>query len=415
MSTRQYIGARYVPKFMGNYDTTTAYEALSVVDNGAGTTYIAKVPTPPNTPLNNSTYWAVYGASSGAIVDLQTRMGNVENDILNQYTLNERKYVLIGDSYGTTYGGVTGWKDQFVSMLDLSSDDYVAEVANGYGFYAGFEDLLDSLSSDNDVTDVIIIGGTNDIQYVSTDLAGLKTRIASCVDKAKTKFPYARVHVGWCSSVFIDGPITFNDLPVCRKTIEDVSAYHGASVIPHLDDILCDWSLHLNVDHPNTDGCMKIAEQLITHLNGGTLSGFIPEKKITFDFTDESAGCDSCSDIYYEVCGDTIFLRGAADSTMRMSKFVMKAAQVRSRALDGTDGVSVAPMTNVPICKYTHRFAWVPCVMKKSDDTLIYGFAALYMYSGYLTIGCFSYSNGAAVTATIKEIYMNINLSIPRI
>lgn len=81
MATRQYIGARYTPKFSGTYDNTQAYEALEVVDNGSGTTYIARQPVPPNTPLTNTTYWLVYGSSSGAILDLQTRMGNAEDDI----------------------------------------------------------------------------------------------------------------------------------------------------------------------------------------------------------------------------------------------------------------------------------------------------------------------------------------------
>lgn len=81
MSTRQYIGARYTPKFSGTYDATQAYEALEVVDNGSGTTYIARKPVPPNTPLTNTEYWLVYGSSSGAILNLQTRMGNAENDI----------------------------------------------------------------------------------------------------------------------------------------------------------------------------------------------------------------------------------------------------------------------------------------------------------------------------------------------
>ena len=78
---RQYIGARYTPKFMGLYDNTTAYEALSVVDNGMGTNYISRIPTPPNTPLTDTTYWLVYGSSNGAILDLQGRMTTVENDL----------------------------------------------------------------------------------------------------------------------------------------------------------------------------------------------------------------------------------------------------------------------------------------------------------------------------------------------
>lgn len=412
---RQYIGARYMPKFMGAYDATTAYEALSVVDNGLGTSYISNKPVPAGTPLTDGDYWMIYGASSGAILDLQDRMTDVETNLQYQYTLHNRKYVLIGDSYGTTYGTVTGWKDQFVTRLSLAASDYYAAVENGYGFYAGFEDLLDTLPDDNDVTDVLIIGGTNDIQYVAANLATLVSNITSCIAKANTKYPYARVHVGWCSSTFVDGPITYGDLPICRKTIEDTAAHAGAAIIPHLDDILCDWALHLNDDHPNTAGCSRIVDQLVTYLNGGTLSGFIPEKKITWDFTDASAGCNSCSDIYYKVCGDEIHLRGAADGTLRMNKFVINSANVRSRVLNGVDSVSVAPMTNFPVCKYTHRIAWLPAVFHTTSNTLIQGAVSLYIYSGYMTIGPFAYDSGAAVTATIDEIYCNINLVIPRI
>lgn len=78
----KYVGARYMPKFDENlWDITTSYEALTVVDNGAGTTYVSNKPVPAGIPLTNTEYWAVYGASSGAILDLQTRMGTAENDI----------------------------------------------------------------------------------------------------------------------------------------------------------------------------------------------------------------------------------------------------------------------------------------------------------------------------------------------
>lgn len=75
----QYIGARYVPKFMGLYDATQAYENLCIVDNGLGTSYISRKPTPAGTPLTDTTYWAVYGASSGAIINLQNQIGDLTN------------------------------------------------------------------------------------------------------------------------------------------------------------------------------------------------------------------------------------------------------------------------------------------------------------------------------------------------
>lgn len=74
MAVREYIGARYVPKFMGTYDPTQDYEALSVVDNGLGTSYTSKIPTPAGTPLTDTTYWIKTGDTNGAIIHLQDQI-----------------------------------------------------------------------------------------------------------------------------------------------------------------------------------------------------------------------------------------------------------------------------------------------------------------------------------------------------
>lgn len=90
---RLYIGARYTPKFEGEYDATQSYEALSVVDNGSGTSYISKKPTPAGTPLTNTTYWTLYGSTTGAIINLQQQIdemknGSVPGSLQNQITAN---------------------------------------------------------------------------------------------------------------------------------------------------------------------------------------------------------------------------------------------------------------------------------------------------------------------------------------
>ena len=80
MSVREYIGARYVPKFMGLYDPTEDYEALSVVDNGLGTSYISKVPTPAGTPLTDTNYWIISGSTNGAIIQLQEEVNRIKDN-----------------------------------------------------------------------------------------------------------------------------------------------------------------------------------------------------------------------------------------------------------------------------------------------------------------------------------------------
>lgn len=82
MAVHTYVGARYVPRFTGTYDATQIYEALDVVDNGLGTSYIAKKIVPAGTPLTDTDYWAIYGASSGAIINLQDQINEITNVVV---------------------------------------------------------------------------------------------------------------------------------------------------------------------------------------------------------------------------------------------------------------------------------------------------------------------------------------------
>ena len=59
-SKKQFIGARYVPKFMGEWDAETDYEPLCYVMN-QGNSYVSKKPVPAGTSLNNEEYWFVSG------------------------------------------------------------------------------------------------------------------------------------------------------------------------------------------------------------------------------------------------------------------------------------------------------------------------------------------------------------------
>lgn len=61
---RQYVGARYVPKFASptEWKEGTSYEALTIVTyNNAS--YTSKVPVPPTVgnPAQNKDYWALTG------------------------------------------------------------------------------------------------------------------------------------------------------------------------------------------------------------------------------------------------------------------------------------------------------------------------------------------------------------------
>jgi hypothetical protein len=111
---REYVGARYVPKFMGEWSATTEYEPLCIVDDGLGTSYTSKKPVPAGTPLTDTEYWAVTGSTSGAIVSLQNRVSALEGDVS---VLNNKDM--------QTFSGIKNIRD-FGAVGDGTTDDSAA-------------------------------------------------------------------------------------------------------------------------------------------------------------------------------------------------------------------------------------------------------------------------------------------------
>lgn len=57
---RQYVGARYVPKIMGEWNKALQYEALSIVTH-LGNSFTSKVPVPANIDITNTDFWVNTG------------------------------------------------------------------------------------------------------------------------------------------------------------------------------------------------------------------------------------------------------------------------------------------------------------------------------------------------------------------
>lgn len=75
-----YVGARYIPRIMGEYNNETAYEALDIVTSG-GVGYISRQPVPAGTAVTNKEYWARWGSGNAAIDALTQRVATNETDI----------------------------------------------------------------------------------------------------------------------------------------------------------------------------------------------------------------------------------------------------------------------------------------------------------------------------------------------
>ena len=162
MAVRQYIGARYIPKFMGEYDATTIYDALSVVDNGMGTSYIAKKTVPAGTLLSDTNYWAIYGATSGAILHLQDQI-----DFIDGILQLKGKTIAVFGSSNETDASTEGlcW----VTSLETLLSGYATVVNKS----TGGATLLSSISSyisdpDKNDYDIVLFTSTRNLYKLQT-------------------------------------------------------------------------------------------------------------------------------------------------------------------------------------------------------------------------------------------------------
>lgn len=232
MAIRQYVGARYVPRFTGLYDATQVYEALDVVDNGLGTSYIAKKTTPAGTPLTDTDYWFVYGASSGAIINLQNQIDALRLDVSDNagdiITLDEKftnlkyKHILfIGDSYersvefcdyiSTSLGhgtpsfistNVRKSPDGFIWIASRGGSGFTNDgggKSSGNGFLNMLTEAFGDMSAEEaaNIDIICIAGGVNDSFYNlgDADLPLLATNMTAFNDYAKANFTRAQIDI----------------------------------------------------------------------------------------------------------------------------------------------------------------------------------------------------------------------------
>ena len=130
-----YVGARYIPRIMGEYNNETAYEALDIVTSG-GVGYISRQPVPAGTAVTNKTYWAMWGSGNAAIDSLTQRVATNENDIsaletgLQQTNQKVQNLVIPWEPTSTLKGD--GSTDNTVAFGQLNANAPVSLMPGSY-------------------------------------------------------------------------------------------------------------------------------------------------------------------------------------------------------------------------------------------------------------------------------------------
>lgn len=197
---RQYVGARYVPKIVGEWNKALQYEALSVVTH-LGNSFTSKVAVPANIDITNTNYWVNTGNYNSQVEAYRKETAQVKNDlnneIINRKNDSKDNILWIGDSYSVNYSHKlpNGVRDM------LNAKNWYEYSKGGAGFAgawagASFNDLIEEAK--NDLSDsqkemikyVYIVGGANDSSF---GWSTLKPKVISTVKNARNSFPNAQV------------------------------------------------------------------------------------------------------------------------------------------------------------------------------------------------------------------------------
>lgn len=197
---RQYVGARYVPKVMGEWNKALQYEALSIVTY-AGNSFTSKVPVPANIDISNKSYWVNTGNYNAQVEAYRQQTAQLENhlntEIIDRKNDTKDNILWIGDSYSVNYNHKLPNGVRYM----LNAKNWYEYSKGGAGFLgawagASFNDLIElaknemSASQKEMIKYVYIVGGANDSSFSWTQL---KDKVVSTVQNARNSFPNAQV------------------------------------------------------------------------------------------------------------------------------------------------------------------------------------------------------------------------------
>ena len=297
MAVRQYIGARYVPRFSdvnnGVWSNVYEYEPLTIVKHG-NDYYTSRQTVPVGTDITNTDYWLMTGNYNGAITelgnriddlntDLQSKIDNVNDALTLQYnaiTGRNLKIILVGDSYGTRNGSgstvlLSDVGDELRTLTARMNATIYNVSQNGAGFcngrfIANLQAQRNAMSDveASEVTDVFVFGGWNDtIGRNGQTIAQLQTAQSEFSNYCLANFPNARMHLAFVSYSM---NVTSEADGLSQTYMYYQIAYRYGFITHDLHNAIAITSRVVSDgSHPNQDGVAWIARGIYECINNG--------------------------------------------------------------------------------------------------------------------------------------------------
>ena len=311
------------------------------------------------------------------------RMNQAESNINSINTsLNRiinKKYIIVGDSYAEGYtsdGNVTGWAELLKNLLGLNSTNCTIVHRGGCGFTPTnntYTDLINTLSNDSNVTDIIVAGGYNDrnASYESI-LAGSLAFKTAC----NTKFPNATIYLGFIGFTNTNERYSFNK---CRNYYVSMASQHGYNYLNNVE-----YSLRNTYDafasdnyHPNQIGQNKISQMIYEAYKTGSAT-------VVFNYSNLGlqvlSDFDSIEGAFIQNIGTTA-VNNLVNLTIQNYGSI-RSTNGKSITCNGTTWYPVATITKGYITGNNYYSANVPVNCIVQDDSS--GYSKYYPMSGIL-------------------------------
>lgn len=305
MAIRQYIGARYVPRFVGQWQSNTAYEPLCIVQDSQGNSYTSKKKVPAGIQLSNTEYWIMSANVNAQIQQLQetieenkeeadeaigqlnTAVTALDNTLLTyKGSIVEpgKNIVFFGDSLSVGTGASSPslrFTTLLANNLGMTERNY-AVGASGFTIAnntisnqiqrAGTEM---SVAEKKNTPIVFIMAGGNDLRHMSsTSISAYATAVNNSVGIARSNFPYSTIVLAQANQTY-NGCATYTQwywMDYAEMiTLRTYANSRFLKILHHPGNLLSGITEFWQSDniHPNDFGHRLLAGYLTNFLLGG--------------------------------------------------------------------------------------------------------------------------------------------------
>lgn len=196
MAIRNYVGARYVPKFADpiGWQANTSYEAMVIVTYN-NSSYTSKIPVPPTVgnPAENSKYWVLTGNYNAQIEEYRRATAEAQEHARDGIcAVDEGNNTTAGENHKI---GEYFWLNnklyratKYISAGDLFSTSNTQETNISEGVYTNYSDIT---SLKNDVSN-----NKTNIQNLSDNVTGNTNNIYDHVNNRLNPHNVTKAQVG---------------------------------------------------------------------------------------------------------------------------------------------------------------------------------------------------------------------------